>query len=278
MSALEKKITDALVNETVTSANLAALISELEVGIAEANENAELERAKALDPLVSPDAKAAHEASQAAKFDCERLQALLPRVKQRHQQVANQECYDRWASGFDDLLPRFNTAATNLKSVYEECQSKLLAALTEAVAVDAEVDRLARSKPYNLPQANGDRRNLPAVELAARGLVGVAPGCSLVKDVKLPAFAEPNRLAWPPPQPSLAAEVATQIAAIIPHPGANWWKVNEERNRAAAEESREHAARQAAEREQRFKEQQKHERAVDEQRRIELRRATGWPV
>jgi hypothetical protein len=37
-------------------------------------------------------------------------------------------------------------------------------------------------------------------------------------------------------------------------------------------------ARQAAEREQRFKEAQERERAAAEQRRIERHRALGWPV
>jgi hypothetical protein len=81
------------------------------------------------------------------------------------------------------------------------------------------------------------------------------------------------------PQPNIAVEMARQVAVIAAHPGANWWKATEERNRAAAAaESRERAARQAAEREQRFKEQQERERAADEQRRIERHRALGWPV
>jgi hypothetical protein len=42
--------------------------------------------------------------------------------------------------------------------------------------------------------------------------------------------------------------------------------------------AREHVARQAAEREQRFKEQQERERAADEQRRIKRNRTLSWPV
>jgi hypothetical protein len=99
-----------------------------------------------------------------------------------------------------------------------------------------------------------------------------------MKDMKLPAFAEPNRLAWPLPQPSMAVEVAMQVATIKRHPGADWHRELDERNRALAEESREHVARQAAEREQRFKEAQQREQVADEQRRIERHRALGWPV
>jgi hypothetical protein len=75
----------------------------------------------------------------------------------------------------------------------------------------------------------------------------------------------------------MAVEVAKQVAVITRHPGADWHK-ELARNRAAAEASRERAAREAAEHEQHFKEQQKRERAADEQRRIERHRATGWPV
>jgi hypothetical protein len=133
--------------------------------------------------------------------------------------------------------------------------------------------------PSRIPQANSDGRDLPEVALAARGLSGVAPGCSFIRDMKLPVFAEPNRLAWPPPQPLPGVEVALAVAAsILRHPGSDWWKEIEQRDRAIASESRKHMAHQAAEREQCFKEQQERERAADEQRRIERYRALGWPV
>jgi hypothetical protein len=278
MSALEKKISGALADVAVASADLAALISELEAGIAEANENAESERVQALDPLASPDPKASREALEAARFERDRLCTLLPRLKQRYQQVANQETYDHWATEFDQFVPRYDVAVATLKSVYEGFEAKIVAALVEAQAVDTEARRLARAKPYHLLQTNNDGRNLPEVELAARGLAGVAPGCSIVKDMKLPAFAEPNRLAWPPPQPSLAVEVAKQIAVMRRHPGADWYKETGERDRAIAAASREHMGRQIREREQRFYEQQERERAADEQRCDALRRATGWPL
>jgi hypothetical protein len=278
MNTLEKRVADALANDAVTSTELAALISELEAAIATADAGAEAARAKSLDPLASPDAKAAREASEAAEFARDRLRSLLPRLNHRYQQVANQEQYDRWAAEFDRLLPRYDAAVAELKTVCQEFEQKIIAALLEAQAVDAEARQLATSKPYDLPQANGDGRYLPEVELAARGLAGVAPGCSLVRDIKLPAFAESNRLAWPLPQPSMAVEVAKQVAVITRHPGADWHKALEARNRAAAEESRERAARQASERERYFKEQQERERAADEQRRIERHRALGWPA
>jgi hypothetical protein len=42
------------------------------------------------------------------------------------------------------------------------------------------------------------------------------------------------KLAWPPPQPSFAVEVATSM--IFSHPGADWWQQREERGQAMREE------------------------------------------
>jgi hypothetical protein len=260
MNTLEKRVADALANDAVTSTELAALISELEAAIATADAGAEAARVKALDPLASPDAKTALEASQAAEFARDRLRTLLPRLRQHCQAVANQEQYDRWTAEFDRLVPRHDAAVEQLKSICEAYEPKLIAALVEAQAVDAEAHRLANTKPYHLPQANGDGRHLPKVELAARGLSSVVPGCSLMTDLKLPKFNSANELAWPRPQPSMAVDVAQQVAAITRHPGADWHKELEARNRAAAEADRERAAREAAEREQYFKEQQERAR------------------
>jgi hypothetical protein len=138
MNKLEKKVTDALVDEAVKSTELAALIGELEAAIATADARAEAERAKSLDPLASPDANVAREAWQQAEFARDRLRTLLARLRQRFQAIANQEQYDRWAAR---LLPRYDAAVANLKSIYEEFEEKIVAALVETQAVDAEARR-----------------------------------------------------------------------------------------------------------------------------------------
>ena len=85
--ALEKKIASALTAD-VKSADIAALIAETEVAITQA---AEAERAKALDPIVSPDAAKAHAAMTDAAFMRERLRTALPRLRERYQEVAAQK-------------------------------------------------------------------------------------------------------------------------------------------------------------------------------------------
>jgi hypothetical protein len=48
------------------------------------------------------------------------------------------------------------------------------------------------------------------------------------------AVVHSAKLAWPPPQPSFAVEVATSM--IFSHPGADWWQQREERGQAMREE------------------------------------------
>jgi hypothetical protein len=101
-------------------------------------------------------------------------------------------------------------------------------------------------KPYDAPQANGDGCDLLTVEMAARGIAGIGPyGLSIMTDLTLPDFAEPTRLAWPPPTPSLAAQVAESVIHR-PHPGANWWQEREQQARAVREEHERAIAHYAA--------------------------------
>src|ERR1700686_3961258 len=105
-------------------------------------------------------------------------------------------------------------------------------------------------KPCDTAEANGDGCQLLTVEMAARGITGIGRhGLLIMKDLTLPNFGEPTKLAWPPPTPSLAAQVATSMVHR-PHPGANWWQVAEEEARAVRErQDREAAEEEAKQRE-----------------------------
>lgn len=239
MSAvLEQRIATTLSTEDVTSDVVALLITEVETAIVAADKAAEAEREKALDPLASPDATKARATMEDAEFRRDRLRTVLPRLQARLQQVHLHEMYSRWLAEFERVKPRHDAAVARLKAVYLEFENKLVDALNEAQEVDAEVKRLGSVKPYDAPEANGDGRNLLTVEMAARGITGIGlHGRSIMKDLKLPDFAEPTKLAWPPPTPSLAVQVAASMASMIhPHPGANWASEREERARATREE------------------------------------------
>ena len=115
---IEQRITAALTNRDIKSDALAELIVETESAIAAAEKAAEAERAKALDPLQSPDAAAARR-DGGAQFAVQRLRTMLPRL-QRYPQVGAQENYDAWAATFDPLLPKHQAAADKLRTVYTE--------------------------------------------------------------------------------------------------------------------------------------------------------------
>ena len=103
--AIEQRITSALTNRDIKSDALAELIVETEAAIAAAEKAAEAARARALDPLQSPDADAAHAAMQSAEFAVRRLHTMLPRLQQRHRLVASAEEYAAWAATFEALKP-----------------------------------------------------------------------------------------------------------------------------------------------------------------------------
>ena len=170
---LEQRIGKALTG-TVTSAELSALVADTEFAIEAAEKAANAERAKALDPLQSPDADAAHAAMQSAEFAVQRLRTVLPRLQSGIAQVAEAEEYTAWATTFDPFVPKHTAAAAKLKTIYIEFDAQLVEALTEAKQVDAEV-HVVMQQTVPSAESNDDGRGLPTVEAAARGLTGVSP-------------------------------------------------------------------------------------------------------
>jgi hypothetical protein len=227
MIALEKKITDALADEAVTSANLAALISELEAGIAEANENAEHERAKALDPAASPDPKAAHEALLAAEFACERLRMLVPRLVAHLRAVTAREELARWRSRHNEVKQRRDAAVAKLQALYEPFVEQIVPLLLEIEQIDYDIRQVNATAPPD----GTTGMYLQPVEIVAR-----APsGPSILKDLKLPHWAPHAGQAWPPHR--LIDFVQLQMSTL---PGGDrrlyssrWWEVQEEKLRAS---------------------------------------------
>jgi hypothetical protein len=53
--------------------------------------------------------------------------------------------------------------------------------------------------------------------------------------VQLPDFERSAVLAWPPPKPSMAVQVATSMT-YGSHPSANWWEESKERAQAMRED------------------------------------------
>jgi predicted transcriptional regulator len=216
LPTLERRIGAALTSTDITSTDLAALIAETESAIATADKTAEEERAKALDPALSPDPKAAREAMQDAEFSRDRLKTLLPRLQARHKQLRAKEYEARWYAELEEVEAKRDALVEELH-VYPAMVAKLVDILSRIPAIDADVSRINGSAP------SGVKDRLLKVEQQARGVEGFGVSgawdprglLALAADLKLPKFEEDGnryQYSWPPPQPNLA------LAAIRPDP------------------------------------------------------------
>jgi hypothetical protein len=228
-SALQRRITESLVGD-ITSADLATLISETEAAIAAANATAEAERTKALDLTLSPDATTARETMQAAEFTRDRLRAVLPKLKERLSQVAEREYLAKWHAAYETLKIERDALAADLRAVYPEFETKISDLFARIAANDEQRSRLDQARPVG--------HDLRSAELAARNMAEFSRyQPSIAATLKLPAFEPGERLAWPPPQqPTNPASLTPVIMSGDQRlHTSEWWKVAEERARAAAE-------------------------------------------
>jgi hypothetical protein len=237
-ATLERRITAALADE-IASADLAMLISETEVAISDAEATADLERSKALDPALSPDATAAREAMQAAEFARDRLHTVLPRLKDRHKQIAAQEDRTEWRAHYETLKVERDALAAELRELYPEFETKIIDLLARIAENDEKLSRLHRARPP------GVALHLRGAELEARSLGGFTRSDpSISTTLKLPTFGPGERLAWPPPQPVSFAPV---LPGGDPRLFTNrWYEPKQEQAQAAAERmAREEKEREA---------------------------------
>jgi predicted transcriptional regulator len=229
---LEQEIVAALAGADVNSSDLSALIERTETAIPETDQAAETARSNALDPVLSPDTKAAREAMQAAEFCRDRLRAVLPRLQERLAEVQAAEYAARWEPDFEQIMARRDELADEYAAMYPKLVDQLIDFFHRTEAVDKEVSRINGSAP------NGEYRRLLGVELTARDLERfTTANPSITEQLRLPAFDRSAELAWPTPTPSLAAQVAASMASMIrPHPGANWASEREGRTHELREE------------------------------------------
>jgi hypothetical protein len=225
-TTLEQRVATALVADT-TSANLAALIAETEAAITQADVTASAERTKALDPVLSPDAKAAREAMAAAEFDRDRLCTVLPRLQQRHQELEMAEHVAAWENDRDRVEVLRDAAAKNFAK-YSELVAQIVDLLRDAEQVDKAVSCINGSAPP------GPYRHLLGVECVARGLPAFsASEPQISKGVQLPDYEHSALMAWPvrcPPD-------LTVTPAMVAHPGADWASDQNQRAQAMRAEN-----------------------------------------
>jgi predicted transcriptional regulator len=246
MTSLEKRIASALVDNISASTDLPALVGEVEAAITEA---AEAVRAKALDPIVSPDPANAHAAMDDAAFMRDRLRTVLPRLQQRHQELAAQEYHAQWEKNYERGKVEQDALASEFRDVYRGAIAKYVDLFTRMTACDRECDRVNVSAPA------GEPRRLVGPELAARGLERFsAADPSIARELRLPDFEHSVRMAWPPPRPSMVAVFAATVPASNRRFSGDWWKDTEDgaaSRRAEQQQMADYYARTTAEQEAR---------------------------
>lgn len=221
---LEGKISAALTAADITASELLALAGETDSAIIAADELAGRERAKALDPTLSPDPVAAREKMEAAQFAAARLRTVLPRLHAKHEQVEAAEYARQWEKDYQAVEGQTARLAQELADFYPPMVKKLVDLFDRMAANENACSRVAQGAPP------GEHRRIVGAEQRARGhwAVGYA---RLAEKVALPAWEE-NRAAWPRPSS------ITALFAPPAHPGDRWAEFNGERAEAVR---REHA-------------------------------------
>jgi hypothetical protein len=247
---LEHSIAACLQGGDISADKLGELISETREAVAAASAAAEIARSRAFDPAVI-DPRAARDMARSDHV-AKRLRLALPQLQNKLQKLHDAAEYQQWVTEFDRIRLKHAAASRTLREAYQEFESKLVAALTEARKVDAEVGKVLRDKPRDNPFCNNDGKQLLAVECAARHLGSIDQAHSLMH-MKIPVFAEPNKLAWPPPQIPLGVQVAASMAPPR-GPALDWQSelVARDRQRhAEAQRVANYYANQAREKEER---------------------------
>ena len=258
---IEERIASTLAAaDDVKSADLAALIQEVETAAQAADEAATKAREAALDPAVVVDAAKVGAAVASAALTRDRLQAALPRLHEQLKQAREREYVAAWREDYAAVKAKRDATAQMLRERYPAIVDELVTLMTNIAITDKEVSRVNLAAPY------GDHPRLRGTELTARGLDRfMQPEVSIPQELRLPTFHRDDGpvLAWPPRVPSLAETYVFPPAFFVP--------VDVEQERLEANRRRhEENARLDALYEER-------EREAAQRREAERREAAGRP-
>jgi hypothetical protein len=225
-TTLEQRISDALQPDTaITSADIAALIEEAEVGIAKAEKEGTVDQTLLLDP------KAARQAIADAAFHAERLRMLLSKLAARYQEVHDQEQAKAWLPKYDVMKRKRDALAEELREVYPDAGIKIVDLFVRIADNNEELSALLQARPP------GVMEHLLSAELHARGLDRFTRDTpSLLTSVSLFDF-DSGRQIWPPRRPPMAAAFA---ASMVPACDPADWANNYERRAEAQQRERQY--------------------------------------
>jgi hypothetical protein len=224
---LEQRISDALQPDTaITSADIAALIAETEVGIAEA------EREGTVDQTLSLDPKVARQAIEDATFAANRLGKLLSKLQVRHQQACEEACVREYEAEAQVLDEESIQLAQEWRETCPPALNKLSDLFARIAAHRQRISALHQRRPAGVQSVRDP-------ELIARNLDGFnRERPSLLAEVHLLDW-DSGRQIWPPPKPSMAAAFA---ASMIPAYDPADWANNYEKRAAAQQRERQYVS------------------------------------
>ena len=236
---IESRITATLSDENIAANAVAELITETEDALAAADLAAEDARTSALDPALTPDPKKARAAMEDAEFIAQRLETLLPRLHDKHEDRCADEHAAVWCDEFARLEQERDALADDLRQVYTEAAQRIVDVLARIAPLDRQI------LEHGVRAPEGLHERLQSVELAARGIEAIGHNqYSVVRDLVLPDFDDPTRKLWPLVE---AAPQWTTFAGVPRHSGrysADWHAAQQEfdAERATLKQQQQHAA------------------------------------
>ena len=256
---LEQRIAAALTATDITSSDLSQLLVDVEAAAGAADADATKAREAALDPAVVVDTAKVGAVMASATLVRDRLQAALPRLQERHNQVRQAEAVATWTADAEELEARRMALMIEFRKFYPETIERIVDHLYCMRTLDKEINH------FNSRRHDGSMDPLPL--------------CSpfFAMDLKIPD-PEGGSPLWPPPQPNLALEY---LATMPPDPfivsEAAAGVYLEERNRRILEDNQ----RQIADFEKRQRQHEECEKAEIEKAKEADRanyRERGWPA
>ena len=146
---IEERIASTLAAaDDVKSADLAALIKEVETAAQAADEAATKAREQALDPAVVVDAVKVGAAVASATLVRDRLQAALPRLHEHLKRAREREYVAAWREDYAAVKAKRDATAQMLRERYPAIVDELVTLMTNIAITDKEVSRVNLAAPH----------------------------------------------------------------------------------------------------------------------------------
>jgi hypothetical protein len=253
---LEKRIAAALANGNAGSEELAELVWEVEAAIVVAEQNAKTEYQRTFDLTYGVEISKASADLRIAEVVRDRLNAGLPKLRDKLAEATAREVRERWHADADRVEARVKEAAQ--RYIHYPVLIAQLIDILDTEEIDQEVSRINGGAP------DGEHRRLSEVELVARGITGFTRDApSIAKTCQLPDWEHSSQMAWPPAQVPLGVLAASMVPAFdTRYNQGRWYEVIAERD----EHQRRDSARVDADNARRAQEREDAENAENRQR------------